>query len=163
MIIKQAKVDLLDNLWSQTYRHLAIEGRKTKDKPMMALALAVAKINKDCKEWLLKKYIERCVEKHALAFFQWRARERRQQASLSELQETIGSLQNKILGSIDLSKSVSAKTVAEAKVTAGLTRRLKLDKPDCQPYFVNSFGSLAWPDPFPDKMGSLEAELLHTR
>jgi hypothetical protein len=92
LIIKQAKVDLLDNLWSQTYRYLAIEGRKTKSKSMMALSLAVAKINKDCKEWLLKKYVERCIEKHALAFFQWRARERRQQASLAELQETMASL-----------------------------------------------------------------------
>jgi hypothetical protein len=161
--MKQAKVDLLDHLWSQTYRHFAIEGRKTKDKAMMALALAIAKINKDCKDWLLRKYIERCTEKHALAFFQWRARERRQQASLSELQETMGSLQRKVLGSIDLSRSVSAKTVTEAKVPAGLARRLKLDKPEYQPYFVNTFGGLAWPDPFPDKTSSVEPELLHDR
>ena len=87
--MKQGKLEALNNLWNSTYRKILLRGRKTKDAEMTALGLAIATINKDCKEWVLKKFIERCAEKHALAFFQWRVLERKRYVLLSDLQETL--------------------------------------------------------------------------
>lgn len=66
------KFEVLCNYWAKVHTGLMNLGSKKKNAQVLAFANSVARISREVKEHVLKKYCERCNEKHTLAFFQWR-------------------------------------------------------------------------------------------
>lgn len=160
---RSEKFSILCNYWNKVHTGLMNLGSKKKNIQMLAFANSVARISREVKEYLLKKYCERCNEKHTLAFFQWRLKYRSNVCHKEALEECLYKVQTLILGRIDISKTVSPTTAIEGGMSPALEKALGISKPQIKPWLVNSFWNIGWPDPFPDEHSSMDREFLVDR
>ena len=130
---------------------------------MLAFANSVARISREVRDYVLKRYCERCNEKHTLAFFQWRLKHRADKCQKEALETCMYDVQSSIIGRIDISKTVSPTTAIEGAITPALEKALGIAKPQSKPWLVNSFWNIGWPDPFPDDHSSIDREFLMDR
>jgi hypothetical protein len=68
------KLEILNECWDRELNKIRISMMKLKDKKSKKQMQEINSIRNDVKSTLLKNYLFRCQIRHALAFFQWRAK-----------------------------------------------------------------------------------------
>lgn len=65
---------------------------------------------------------------------------------------------------MDINKSVSKRTLVAGDVSHDFEKKLGICKHSMsRPYFINSFWSIGWADPFPDSFSNIDEEFLINR
>ena len=68
-----------------------------------------------------------------------------------------------VLGSIDISSKVTKQTLKESDITMQTEKDLGMMKIEPKPWFINSFWTIGWPDPFPDEHSNADKDFLRNK
>ena len=69
LIMKEAKLEVLEAYWDKHAKKLTISAMKTKDKIKLKMAQNIASIKNDVRHEFLKRYLFYCKLRHKIAFF----------------------------------------------------------------------------------------------
>ena len=120
---------------------------------MKDVCRSIAEIPTGVVDEMIKRFVKKCKEKHSIAFMQWRLYFRTEVSKAEELIEIIDDRTEYMKTALKRRKKfiMSQMTVEKAEQTI-INEDLYYDASKSEPYHINSFKAIGWPDPWPVPM-----------
>ena len=153
-----AKVDVLMNYWDKMYGTIMSRAVELKDANCKKLCKELILVPPHIQRVVLREYVDRCQELHAIAFFQWRylypnkVRYRKKQ-----IEELIKSMMDRINMFLKYMKhtemtSISEETKEASVIAKNFLTEKRYDIIDKRKanFLINRFWTVGFADPYPD-------------
>lgn len=145
MQTKNSKTEVLIQQWEKHVQAMQLRCKKG-GKDMNDFMNKILKIKTEVRDYLLQKFVDRCLQKHCLAFFQWRQRYRSEFVDKQLIGDCIESRITHLKKSVNQTAPVSHDTMKQGNMSVSLEFDFQIQfkgknahKNAWQPYLVNSF------------------------
>ena len=156
-----AKLEVVHNRWDHLIFAMTMKATIVKDEGMKKLLKSINMVNREVRDFLLRKYLKQCQKIHLFAFVQWRlnfARKRLESDATCQMpnQEVSELVDDNIEYLFQESqKNFNHFHMLDQTIEEGAFLHTKKSlsfygvKPETAIHSVNKFHQLGWSDPFP--------------
>lgn len=151
---KNAKIEILQFGWELILGKLMQDCSVKRDTAGISFCHKMYKIRKDIQKEILKKYITKCYELHAIAFLQWRKMYAKDNYyyDADVIDNLILYSMKKLIKGIQFTYIPSEETTRGAYVGPNFLMKYGLTTAIAKPYLINQLEDIGLNDPFPQDM-----------